>query len=100
MGRYLTWQDDLSPAAKKMLHALGADNAKTYKVRGKEYFRPYRNYFCAPAAGDPDLDAASDKHYVSRYKDDVSSHVFYSVTLAGREYLQTLTGCRIFEPDR
>ena len=100
MARYLTWQDDLSPAAKKMLHALGADNAKTYKVRGKEYFRPYRNYFCAPAAGDPDLDAATDKNYVSRYKDDVSNHVFYSVTLAGREYLQTLTGCRIFEPDR
>lgn len=67
---------------------------KAYTVRDKD------GYGFATVVFAESRNAATDKNYVSRYKDDVSSHVFYSVTLAGREYLQTLTGCRIFEPDR
>lgn len=99
MGRFLAMQSGLSEADYKMLHALGADNRKTYIRHGKEYFKPYRNYFTALENGDKALDTAHEAGYVTRetrkgYRDEIS--VLYQVTQSGWEHLEKVTGCHIY----
>lgn len=102
MARYLTRQKGLPKAEEKMLHALGASNRVTYIRHGKEYFRPYRNYFCAGTQGDKDLDAAHKAGYVTRkiYPGYNRDGVFYHVTDEGREHLEEVTGCHIYPEER
>jgi hypothetical protein len=98
MARILTYELDLPKAEKKMLHALGADHKKTYIRHGKEYYRPYRNYFDAGKSVDKDLETMVEHGRVERQ--DVTCGIYkgfwYFVTKTGREYLEKVTGCHIY----
>lgn len=101
MARILAYELDLPKAEKKMLHALGADHRQTYIRHGKEYYRPYRNYFDSGKNEDKDMETMIEPGYVERRNITcgVYKGFWYFVTEAGREYLKKVTGCHIYEEE-
>ena len=102
MARIIAYELGLSEAEKKMLHALGADHRRSYIRNGKEYFKPYRNYFDSGKNVDNDLETMIGPGYVERRNITCGIYkgFWYFVTKAGRSYLEKITGCHIYEEEK
>lgn len=79
-------------AVKLAKHMLGMDHRKTYRRHGKDFYKPYRNYFC----GHDDQLSLMARH---RLMDEIpdEKYTWYSLTNAGIRWLSRKTGIVIRE---
>ena len=98
MARYLRDCGEFKdPTINHMLHALGCGNRKTYKRWGKEFYRPYRNYYdCGPKSSAP-WEAMVAQGYARRIM--LGPDYWYKVTDKGLEYLSEVTGVHFYPED-
>ena len=66
-------------------HMIGLDYKRPYCRHGKAFYKPYRNYYCAPERGHPLLDYLSKISLVTREAD--GEGVWYTLTSAGLKWL-------------
>ena len=65
-------------------HMLGMDNRKTYKRHGREYYRPYRNYWCGE---EPALEWFS-KMGLAEKEQEEGKLPYYYLTRQGMDWLE------------
>ena len=58
-------------------HMIGLNYKKPYHRHGRAFYKPYRNYYCATAKGEPCLDKLPD-YIIKKVKDD--KFVWYTLT--------------------
>ena len=66
-------------------HMIGLDYKRPYCRHGKAFYKPYRNYYCAPERGHPLLDYLSKISLVTRESD--GEGVWYTLTSTGLKWL-------------
>lgn len=49
-------EKDRNALKERCCHMVGLDSAKPYRRNNRLFYKPYRNYFCAPSSGDELLD--------------------------------------------
>ena len=49
-------EKDRNALKERCRHMVGLDSAKPYRRNNRLFYKPYRNYFCAPSSGDELLD--------------------------------------------
>lgn len=79
-------------AVKLAKHMLGMDHRKPYRRHGKDFYKPYRNYFC----GHDDQLSMMARH---RLMDEIPDEkdTWYSLTPAGIRWLERKIGIVIRE---
>lgn len=95
MARYLRDCGEFTePSINHMLHALGCGNRATYMRRGKEYYKPYRNYY----DNGPKRSLAWDVMVAQGYAKCIKQgeDYWYRVTDQGLEYLSDVTGVHFY----
>lgn len=80
-------------AIKVCKHMLGMDNRKTYRRHGREFYKPYRNYFCGYQK---ELDYLAGGIGLAEKNPD-GKYVYYSLTPAGIRWLERKIGIVIRE---
>lgn len=65
-------------------HIVGLDDKTPYHRHGKAFYKPYRNYYCANAAGNKTLDKLPS--YIIT-KEQTQKYVMYALTDKGLEWL-------------
>ena len=65
-------------------HMIGLNYKRPYHRHGKAFYKPYRNYYCAAANGEPNLDKLPDD-IIKKFKDD--KYVWYELTRLGLDWL-------------
>ncbi len=88
---------------QKALHTIGMDNRshhQPYTRHGRKFYRPYRNYFSAPKAGDKDLEKLADAGYMAREVFHTGTDrecVWYSFNRDGLDWLGEQLGIHIWD---
>lgn len=103
MARYLRDCGEFKdPSINHMLHALGCGNRKTYKRWGKEFYRPYRNYYdCGPKRSLAwDVMVAQGYAKCIKLGTDKGTDYWYKVTEKGLEYLSEVTGVHFYPEEK
>ena len=77
-----------------MQHALGMDHRNTYKRAGREWYRPYRNYYDA-GGNDPEWEDLVKKG-IAEKRDGRNGGTWYWVSKTGLEVLSALLNIYIF----
>ncbi len=82
-------------------HMIGLTREKTYNRHGKEFFRPYRNYFQA-ANGTPDyysfLSMVEDERAV--FRNGQNDTTWFFLTRKGFDWLGDELGIYIFDEEK
>lgn len=95
MARYLRDCGEFEdPSINHMLHALGCGTRATYKRRGKEFYRPYRNYYDCGSKRSLAWDVMVAQGYAECIKR--GEDFWYRVTDKGLEYLSDVTGVHFY----
>lgn len=102
MARYINFSNHELPV-KLAAHAIGMDHKKTYTTRGKEYYRPYRNYYTCAASTGPSPAVAAwmglvNKGYATHCRTTGGGHRF-ELTRAGLDWLGIVLGVIIHDEE-
>jgi hypothetical protein len=88
---------------QKALHVIGLDgHARPYTRHGKKFYKPFRNYFDAPKAGDKDLDRLAEAGYMDReitHPGTDREGVWYSYNRTGLDWLGEQIGVHIYDEE-
>lgn len=85
MGTEMSFSEiDMKFLIETCEHMIGLDYKRPYHRHGKAFYKPYRNYYCAPERGHPLLDKLSD-FLITREADD--KYVWYTLTSEGLKWL-------------
>lgn len=98
MARFLC--DALEGTDRKMGHALGMDNRKSYKHRGQEFYLPYRNYYSANIDQEKGWEKAVENGLAEKYVNEERQYTNYHVTRAGMDYLGKKLGVYVFNVEK
>lgn len=77
-------EDELKIAVDYCKHMVGLDYKSPYQRHGKLFYKPYRNYWGAPANGNKILDKLP-RFLVTREADEMG--VWYTLTIDGLKWL-------------
>ena len=77
-----------------MKHTIGFNPRSVTGTKYRKYV-PYRNYYCAPPGGLPQLDELVEIGFMEK-----SSDRYYHVTGEGRVFLEMVTGVQILLESR
>lgn len=80
-------------------HAIGLDNEKPYKRRGKLFYRPYRNYYDASMGDCRVWDSLVKKGYAKAGKKDRYGGRMYWLTRKGLDWLGEQLGIVIHDEE-
>lgn len=77
-------EKELKRAIELCKHMIGLDYSNPYHRHGKAFYKPYRNYFEAPIAGDKTLDRLPS-FVITKEISDIS--IWYTLTSEGLKWL-------------
>ena len=80
-------------------HAIGLDNKKPYKRRGKLFYRPYRNYYCASQKDSEIWDVMVNAGYAKAGKKDRRGGRTYWLTRKGLDWLGERLNIKIYDEE-
>lgn len=77
-------KSEIDKAVEDCKHMIGLDYKRPYHRHQKAFYKPYRNYYCANAQGEPNLDRLPDI-IIKKIKDD--KYTWYELTRLGLDWL-------------
>lgn len=77
-------RSEIDRAVEDCKHMIGLDYKRPYHRHQKAFYKPYRNYYCATAQGEPNLDRLPDD-VIKKIKDD--KYTWYELTRLGLDWL-------------
>lgn len=77
-------KSEIDRAIEDCKHMIGLDYKRPYHRHQKAFYKPYRNYYCATAQGEPNLDRLPDD-VIKKIKDD--KYTWYELTRLGLDWL-------------
>lgn len=77
-------KSEIDRAVEDCKHMIGLDYKRPYHRHQKAFYKPYRNYYCATAQGELNLDRLPDD-VIKKIKDD--KYTWYELTRLGLDWL-------------